>query len=148
MAECAFCAIVADPSRARVVHQDAHTLAFFPLAPAVRGHTLVIPRSHAPDLWALDDATAARLTQSVLRVGRALYEVLAPDGMNVINSAGAAASQTVFHVHVHLVPRWPGDAMGSIWPPKANRTPEEHGVDRGLDGLAARIAEVTGSGRP
>ncbi|MFE5851830.1 HIT family protein [Streptomyces sp. NPDC056500] len=144
MTECAFCAIVADPSRARVVHQDAHTLAFFPLAPAVRGHTLVIPRSHAPDLWALDDATAARLTQSVLRVGRALYEVLAPDGMNVINSAGAAASQTVFHVHVHLVPRWPGDAMGSIWPPKASRASEEHG----LDGLATRIAEVTGSGQP
>ncbi|WP_030642813.1 MULTISPECIES: HIT family protein [Streptomyces] len=131
---CAFCGIVADPSRARVVYEDDHTVAFFPLAPATRGHTLVVPRTHAADLWEMADAEVQHLMRTVLAVGRALRVVLEPAGMNVIHSAGQVASQTVFHAHVHLVPRLPGDAMGEIWPP---REPPRNETD--LDELAQRI---------
>ncbi len=138
--DCAFCGIVAEPARARVLYEDAHTLAFFPLAPATRGHTLVVPRAHSADLWAMDEAGVRRLTDTVLLVGRALRASLEPDGMNIVNSAGGVATQTVFHTHVHLVPRWPGDAMGPIWPPKGEGFADED--DAVMDALAARLTEA------
>lgn len=139
---CVFCEIVADPDKARVVYEDAHTLAFFPLAPATRGHTLVVPRAHSADLWAMDEAETQRLFQTVRVVGRALRAVLEPDGMNVINSAGAVASQSVLHTHVHLVPRRPGDAMGPIWPPKGAGFREDDEAEAAADRLAARLCEA------
>ncbi|WP_369169977.1 HIT family protein [Streptomyces sp. R28] len=139
---CAFCEIVAGTGWARVVYEDAHTLAFFPLAPATRGHTLVVPRAHSADLWAMDEADAQHLFHSVAVVGRALRAVLEPDGMNVINSAGAAASQSVFHTHVHLVPRRPGDAMGPIWPPKGAGFRDDGDAEAAADELAARLSEA------
>ncbi|KOX47057.1 HIT family hydrolase [Streptomyces sp. NRRL F-7442] len=131
---CTFCDIVANPTRARVVHEDDHTVAFFPLTPATWGHTLVVPRAHAADLWEMADVEVQHLMRTVLAVGRTLRGVLEPPGMNVIHSAGQAASQTVFHAHVHLVPRMPGDAMGEIWPPREPPRDETE-----LDELAQRI---------
>ncbi|MCX4777621.1 HIT family protein [Streptomyces sp. NBC_01264] len=84
--------------------------------PAAVGHTLVVPKSHYGDFFDLPGPPLASLMQAVSTVGAALRAVLRPDGMNVISSAGAAATQTVFHVHVHLVPRWHGDGFGGIWP--------------------------------
>ncbi|ELS53943.1 HIT family protein [Streptomyces viridochromogenes] len=139
---CAFCEIAAGTGGARVVYEDAHTLAFFPLAPATRGHTLVVPRAHSADLWAMDETAAQHLFRTVLLVGGALRAVLRPDGMNVINSAGAAASQSVFHTHVHLVPRRPGDPMGPIWPPKGAGFRDEE--DPAADALAARVRAAIG----
>ncbi|MEU6577196.1 HIT family protein [Streptomyces sp. NPDC046805] len=134
METCAFCDIVADFSRARVVHEDDQTVAFFPLTPATWGHTLVIPRAHAADLWEMDATEVQYLMRAVLEVGRTLRAVLEPAGMNVIHSVGRAASQTVFHAHVHLVPREAGDAVGDIWPPR--ELPQDEAA---LDGLARRI---------
>ncbi|KUL32535.1 HIT family hydrolase [Streptomyces regalis] len=129
-----------------MVYEDAHTLAFFPLAPATRGHTLVVPRAHSADLWAMDEADAQRLFHTVMVVGRALRAVLGPDGMNIINSAGAVATQSVFHTHVHLVPRRPGDAMGPIWPPKGEGFRDED--DAATDALGARLtAALAGPAR-
>jgi histidine triad (HIT) family protein len=134
MDPCPFCAIVADPTRARVVHEDAHTLAFFPVTPATWGHTLVVPRVHSAHLWEMDEEEVGRLMDAVLRVGGILRSVLAPEGMNVINSAGRAATQTVFHTHVHLVPRHSGDPMGDFWPPR--EAPRDEAA---LDLLAGRM---------
>ncbi|MFH0521623.1 HIT family protein [Streptomyces sp. M41] len=140
---CVFCEIAAGTGSARMVYEDAHTLAFFPLAPATRGHTLVVPRAHSTDLWAMDETAVQHLFRTVLVVGNALRAVLGPDGMNVINSAGEVASQSVFHTHVHLVPRQPGDAMGPIWPPKGDARRDRD--DAAKDALAARLAaELTG----
>lgn len=100
-------------------------IAFFPLQPATLGHTLVVPTSHIPDIWALDDDTAATLAHATMRVARAAGEALSPDGLNIIQSNGSAATQTVGHLHVHVVPRWAGDAMGPIWPIDST------GADRG-----------------
>ncbi|MGW6904978.1 HIT family protein [Streptomyces sp. NPDC054940] len=144
--DCVFCEIVAGTGEARVVHEDEHTLAFFPLAPATRGHTLVVPKAHAADLWVMDEAAAQRLFHTVMVVGRALREVLRPAGMNVVNSAGAVATQTVFHTHVHLVPRSPGDTMGSIWPPKGAGFRYED--EAATDALAARLSAAIGPPAP
>jgi histidine triad (HIT) family protein len=101
-----------------VIWKDAEWLAFFPETPATPGHTLVVPRQHVPHYWALDEELAATLAAASLRIGRAIHEVQHPAGMNLITSEGAAAEQTVMHVHLHLVPRWEHDAVDAIWPPK------------------------------
>lgn len=116
-AECAFCEIVNrnDPD-VREIYRDENVVAFFPADPAVLGHTLVIPRRHVLDIWSLRTDEAARLSAGVLRLAEAIRAAVVPEGLNVIQSNGAAATQTVPHLHVHLVPRNEGDAMGPIWP--------------------------------
>ncbi len=100
-----------------MVAETSNTLTFFPLRPAALGHTLVIPKRHVRDLWHSQPNLAVELTRAAVAVGRAIDKALHPDGMNLITSAGAAASQTVMHLHLHLVPRWEGDHIGNIWPP-------------------------------
>lgn len=113
---CDFCLIAHGKSSAEVVSEHDTWIAFFPLNPATPGHTLVVPRDHVPDLWAANDELAAELVQGAIDVGRAIQHVLAPHGLNLITSAGTIAEQTVFHLHLHVVPRWLADGFGQIWP--------------------------------
>lgn len=113
-----FCAIAdgsANPMPEVLCEADAW-VAFSPKDPATPGHALVIPRTHAPDLWTLEKGVARELVNAAQRVGNAINVALSPDGMNLITSSGSAAEQTVFHVHLHLVPRWHDDGFGRIWP--------------------------------
>lgn len=119
----------------RVVYRDDHAVAFFPLRPATFGHTLVVPRRHIPDIWELPEQTAVHLSRAVLRVAAALRAAVTPDGLNIIQSSGAAATQTVPHLHMHLVPRWAADAMGPIWPAKPPSHPPQV-----LDDLRDKLA--------
>ena len=116
-ANCEFCRIVRRLDAARIVCETDVAVAFFPLKPAALGHTLVVPKDHVSDLLSIDEQTAGRLMETTVRVARAINRAVQPDGMNFISSAGEAASQTVFHLHFHLVPRWKGDHIPSIWPP-------------------------------
>ena len=109
-----------DDPDAREVYRDSHVVAFFPLEPATLGHTLIVPRDHIPDIWSVDEATAARLAEVTVRLANVMREALQPEGLNVIQSNGEAATQTVPHLHVHLLPRWNGDAVGRIWPLETN----------------------------
>lgn len=119
--DCPFCDIVQnDDPDAREVYRDEQTVAFFPLEPATLGHTLVIPRSHVPDIWSAAEDTVTQLARVTLRLANVMRRALRPEGLNVIQSNGAAATQTVFHLHVHLVPRWSDDAVGRIWPLETN----------------------------
>lgn len=119
-ADCVFCAIASgEDTSVEIVTADEGWVAFFPLEPATRGHTLVIPKQHFEDLWDTPAHIAAELTAAAVAVGRAIRRALEPDGMNLITSSGAAAEQTVFHIHLHVVPRWSGDAIGPIWPDTA-----------------------------
>lgn len=136
VANCEFCKIVRGEEDARVVYSTAGILAFFPLEPAALGHTLVIPKIHVPDIWAVTDDTCSQLSRAVLRVARAIRSALRPDGMNIINSAGSAATQTIFHLHVHLVPRWANDGFGDLWPPAEARA--DHVEDRVADLIRER----------
>jgi histidine triad (HIT) family protein len=146
-AGCPFCEIVAGRSPARIVHESPHTLAFLPLRPATRGHTLVVPKRHVTDLWQLDTLTAHPLMESVLLVAQGIRSALSPEGLNLINSAGEVASQTVFHLHMHLVPRWPDDGMGHLWPESEN--PGDEQLDSLTRVLREGISEAGGraSGR-
>ncbi len=113
---CDFCKIAQGDLPAEVIYESVSWLAFFPLSPATAGHTLVVPREHVPDLWAASGELPGDLMQAVVDVGRGVQEVLSPDGMNLITSAGTIAEQTVFHLHLHVVPRWRTDEFGQIWP--------------------------------
>lgn len=118
--ECAFCRIVEGSEPSREILRTRDAMAFFPLEPATLGHTLVIPTQHIPDIWHLDQANAEPLTIATLRIAGAIRRAMNPDGLNLIQSNGEAATQTVPHVHIHLVPRFHGDAMGRIWPPETD----------------------------
>jgi histidine triad (HIT) family protein len=114
---CDFCAIANGHDRSvEAVCEDETWVAFFPLHPATPGHTLIIPRVHVGHLWQLEPPLDAQLMTAVIRVGRAIETALRPEGMNLITSAGQAAEQTVFHLHLHVVPRWRRDGFGKIWP--------------------------------
>lgn len=124
--DCPFCEIVArDDPDAREIYRDQNVVAFFPTNPATLGHTLVIPRQHIADIWSLDQATAEQLADVTTQLAAAIRRAIDPQGLNIIQSNGKAASQTVFHLHVHLVPRWEGDPIGHIWPPETNYTEEQ-----------------------
>lgn len=119
--DCPFCEIVErDDPDAREVYRDDSVVAFFPTEPAVLGHTMIIPRTHVPDIWSLEEVLAERLSGVCLRIARVMRAVLEPEGLNIIQSNGLAASQTVMHLHIHLVPRWSNDRMGDIWPKESN----------------------------
>lgn len=132
--ECPFCRIVdGSDAEAQVVGETAAWVAFFPLHPATTGHTLVVPRVHVPNFWTAEPAIAANLAIACVEVGRALETVLAPEGMNLITSAGEAAEQTVFHLHLHVVPRWSGDDIDRIWPRPTDSS------ERSSDDLAHQV---------
>ena len=140
-AGCDFCAIARGEDRSvEIVCEGENWIAFFPLDPATPGHTLVIPRKHVADLWKAEPALASDLMTAVIRVGHAINVSLKPDAMNLITSAGSVAEQSVFHLHLHVVPRWRRDGFGEIWPPPRKYT------DSQLENVADRIrAACSGS---
>lgn len=113
---CTFCSIIQAEEPAEVVARTASWIAFFPPEPATVGHTLVVPTRHVADIWGLETREASELGAGVLKIARVIREALAPEGLNIVQSNGGVATQTVDHLHVHLVPRSDGDAMGEIWP--------------------------------
>lgn len=125
-AGCPFCEIVQnkDPET-REVYRDESAVAFFPTEPATLGHTLLVPCTHVPDVWSLPEEIAAHLGVVTVRLAAAIKDAVSPEGLNVIQSNGAAATQTVPHLHIHLVPRWEGDAVGRIWPPETKYSDEQ-----------------------
>jgi histidine triad (HIT) family protein len=116
--DCEFCKIVRGETEARVVGETEDVIVFLPLTPATLGHTLVVPKRHIPDIWSLEPALVEPLGRVTLRAAYAIREAMTPEGLNIINSNGAVASQSVPHLHIHVVPRWEGDEVGNIWPPK------------------------------
>ncbi|WP_232548122.1 HIT family protein [Propioniciclava soli] len=108
MAECLFCRIVAGEIPAKQVYADAHAIAFLDLEPFKRGHTLVVPRVHVGDALADADVLAS-LAPAITATGRLLTERLGASGMNIMANVGADAGQSVFHLHVHLIPRYADD---------------------------------------
>ena len=93
-------------------------MAILDRSPAVPGHTLVLPRRHAADIWDIRRADAGRLMKAVHDVAALLDERLRPDGMTLFQANRAAGWQTVFHIHVHLVPRHKGDPLTASWTPR------------------------------
>lgn len=114
-ADCPFCAIVDGRLPAAIVHQDADTLAFLDITAVTPGHTLVIPRRHATDLWEIDEQDALAVMRTVRRVAHRQREVLAPAGLTLFQANRPAGWQDVFHLHVHVVPRAEDDRLSRPW---------------------------------
>jgi histidine triad (HIT) family protein len=115
--ECIFCKIVAGELPARIIDQDERTLSFMDIAPATRGHALVIPRAHSRDLLDIEAEDLCAVALAGKRLAARIKERLGADGINLINSCGAAAWQTVFHFHLHVIPRYEGDPLRLPWIP-------------------------------
>lgn len=118
MADCVFCRIVAGQIPSTRVYEDEHIVAFMDIGQVNPGHVLVTIKAHAESLYELDDAQAAAVQRGAVRVARAIRDAFEPQGLSVYQANGKAAGQTVFHYHVHLVPRHQDDGMALSWPVK------------------------------
>ncbi|MDO4723881.1 MAG: HIT family protein [Comamonadaceae bacterium] len=113
---CIFCKLAAGEIPAAIVYQDALTLAFMDLGQVTPGHVLVASRRHALDLFGLTPEECAAVMQTSQRVARAVQAAFQPSGMTLLQANGRSGGQTVFHFHMHVVPRHEGDGVGLIWP--------------------------------
>jgi histidine triad (HIT) family protein len=115
--DCIFCKIVAGELPAQRVDEDERTIAFMDIAPATRGHALVIPKAHSRDVLEADPADLQATILAAQRLAGRARERLGADGVNLLNSCGQAAWQTVFHLHVHVIPRYRDDPLRLPWVP-------------------------------
>lgn len=122
--DCIFCQIAAGQIPAQIIDEDERTLAFMDVSPATRGHALVIPRRHVRNLLEIGPGDLEAVAVAAQRVAARMPERLDADGVNLLNSCGPAAWQTVFHFHVHVIPRYEGDPLRLPWTP-AQGDPEE-----------------------
>ncbi|MBR0165086.1 MAG: HIT family protein [Lachnospiraceae bacterium] len=131
---CIFCKIANGDIPSKKIYEDEEFVAILDLAPATKGHTLVIPKEHYPDLFAMDEQTASAAMLRARRVAGLLKEKLSPDGMNMTQNNGEVAGQTVLHYHIHLIPRYLSDPEHINWKP----APAEPEV------LQSVFSEITG----
>ena len=115
--DCLFCKIVARELPATVVAEDERTVSFMDINPATRGHALVVPREHSVDLLEIPQEDLAAVAAAAKRLAARAKEALGADGVNLLNSCGAAAWQTVFHFHIHVIPRYRDDPLKLPWIP-------------------------------
>src|ERR1700722_5291947 len=115
--DCIFCKILAGDLRALIVDEDERTIAFMDIAPPTRGHALVIPRAHSTDLLSIEPADLAAVALAAQRLATRAKVRLGADGVNLLNACGRAAWQTVFHFHVHVIPRYKDDPLRLPWIP-------------------------------
>ena len=115
--DCLFCKIVAGEIPATVIAEDERKIAFMDINPATRGHALVIPRAHARDVHDIDTDDLRAVAATAQAVAARAIERLGAAGVNLLNSNGAAAWQTVFHFHMHVIPRYDGDPLRLPWAP-------------------------------
>ncbi len=109
--DCIFCKIVAGELPSERVDEDDDTVAFMDINPWTRGHALVIPREHTPNLYEAPEETLHHTAVAAQRVARKMRDRLGADGINLLNSTNPAARQTVFHYHLHVIPRYDDDPL-------------------------------------
>lgn len=131
---CIFCAIVAGEAPAEIVDSDEHTVSFMDINPATRGHALVIPRRHSEDLITISSEELQQCAAAAQRLTIRMRDALEPDGFNLLNACGPLAWQTVFHFHIHVIPRYADDPLKLPYIPR--------GGD--MDEIARTAAEIRG----
>jgi histidine triad (HIT) family protein len=131
---CIFCKILAGELPANIVDEDERTVAFLDIAPATRGHALVVPRAHSADLLSVPREDLLAVIIASQRLAQRMKERLATDGVNLVNSCGAAAWQTVFHFHMHVIPRYAGDPLRLPWIPAQGDSEQIAAAARQLSG--------------
>jgi histidine triad (HIT) family protein len=132
--DCIFCAIVAGDMPAEIVDSDEHTITLMDINPATKGHALVIPRRHSEDLLSISEDDLIHCATAAQRIARRMEETLEPDGFNLLNATRAAGWQTVFHFHIHVIPRYENDPLKLPWIPRGAEMDE-------IAAIAATIRE-------
>lgn len=117
MSECIFCKIAGGEIPSATLYEDEEFRVILDLGPANKGHALILPKKHYADLYELPDETAGRAMILAKKVMKKMKDVLNCDGYNLVQNNGPAAGQTVFHFHIHLIPRTKGDNAGISWTP-------------------------------
>ena len=132
--DCIFCKIVAGEMPSEIVQEDRHTVAFMDINPWTRGHALVIPRNHSPNIYEVGDEDLRHTAIAAKKLAVRVKERLRCDGVNVLNASEPAAWQSVFHFHMHVIPRYDDDPLELPVRPR-QAEPDE---------LAAVAAEIRG----
>jgi histidine triad (HIT) family protein len=122
--DCLFCKIIGGEIPAQIIDQNERTVTFMDINPATRGHALVVPRSHTANLLEVDADDLAATILAAQRLAARVTERLGADGVNLLNSCGSAAWQTVFHLHIHVIPRYTDDPLRLPWIPAAGDSDE------------------------
>lgn len=115
---CVFCGIITGAVSSHADYEDDLTLAFLDINPATDGHTLVVPKEHADDLFDISADRAAAVMRAAKRVAAQIDEHLSPDGLTLVQTNRPAGWQDVFHLHLHLIPRWDHDLLTRPWSPR------------------------------
>ena len=132
--DCLFCKIIAGEIPSTRVYEDERTIAFMDINPATRGHLLVVPREHTRDLLTIEPKDLSAVAKAAKKLGILAVERLGADGVNLLNSCGRSAWQTVFHFHMHVIPRYAGDPLRLPWTPEPGDRDEIAEAARALDG--------------
>lgn len=117
MENCIFCKIANGEIPSATLYEDGDFRVILDLGPASKGHALILPKTHAPNLFGLPDELAGKAMILAKKMGKKMTEILSCDGLNVVQNNGEAAGQTVSHFHIHLIPRYTGDGVGISWTP-------------------------------
>jgi histidine triad (HIT) family protein len=111
MEDCIFCKIVEGQVPCYKIYEDGDILAFLDINPSAPGHALVIPKKHIEDIFAMDEETFKKMAAAGRKIAYKMKEELGVAGINFYQASGAAAEQTVFHAHLHVIPRKTGDSI-------------------------------------
>ncbi len=131
---CIFCKIANGEIPSTTLYEDEDFRVILDLGPATRGHALLLPKNHFANLFELDDETAQKAILVAKKMAGKMKNALGADGFNLVQNNGEAAGQTVFHFHMHLIPRYENDNAGILWEP-GETTPEDMAeVKRLVDG--------------
>lgn len=133
MSDCLFCKIIAGEIPSVKVYEDEYVLAFLDINPVKAGHTLVVPKNHAPDIAESTNEDLSRVMAAVRMLAPKIKDVVGADGYNVTTNVGAAAGQSVFHTHLHIIPRYQNDDL-LMWP-------HEGATDEEREAMGVKIRE-------
>jgi histidine triad (HIT) family protein len=137
MSDCIFCKIINGEIPSAKVYENEHVLAFLDISQVTKGHTLVIPKVHKENIFELTSDIAKNLFEVVPNIANAIKQTYNPVGLNLVNNNGEQAGQTVFHYHLHIIPRYgKGDGFGAVWKSHANQYTSDD-----LHKIAAEISE-------
>ncbi len=117
MSDCIFCKIANGEIPSATLYEDEDFRVILDLGPASKGHALILPKAHAANIYEISDDMAAKAMILAKKMATKMTEALKCDGFNIVQNNGEAAGQTVFHFHMHLIPRYEGDQVGITWKP-------------------------------
>lgn len=113
--DCIFCKIANGEIPSATIFEDESYRVILDIAPAAKGHAILLPKKHLPDIFQIDKETASGALYTAARVAKAMQEALGCDGVNILQNNGPAAGQTVYHLHIHIIPRWNDDGLNLTW---------------------------------